>query len=422
MKRLAMVFALLALFATSASAISSGQGGYVYWSKYDSGASAYSLYRMEILADWTVSATPAIFDCVTHLGSGPGDFNIAKRNNLEVLDPRDQGGTGSLLLVANTNNTPADDGWGQPRDIVKEVPSTQAKSILCDGKVYYPGWTTVDMGKVVAAPANWMSPSNSISLAGVTTVAYNVHVLYDTDGSGAIEAVSSEGTKLDLFANPIDVEMGGDGHLYVFAGNYNSDKRIERVSSAGVSSTLFTIVKDSGDPSNPVKEAAEYGRAGACIAVGAGSDPIVYLMANDAAANTAIFALRDGSGDGVVDYANVLDTVEKVWASGDFGLTVNSGYGQDVEFYRNPDTGKQFLLFNSYYTSQGMMVVELADNGLMAVAGAMIATGAGLPEGYGSGFELDMNPAAAVPEPATLLLLGTGALGALGWMRRRRAQ
>jgi hypothetical protein len=66
---------------------------------------------------------------------------------------------------------------------------------------------------------------------------------------------------------------------------------------------------------------------------------------------------------------------------------------------------------------------EAPDNGL-AIASAKKAIPAVNPTtlgpNYYKGFELDMNPVAAIPEPATLLLFGTGALGALGWLRRRR--
>jgi hypothetical protein len=92
---------------------------------------------------------------------------------------------------------------------------------------------------------------------------------------------------------------------------------------------------------------------------------------------------------------------------------------QDIEFVAGP-AGHNFLLFKQSYGT-GACVLELADNGLAAVKdGVIIASGMRSDSYFLAGFEVDANPMAAIPEPATMMLLGTGALGALGWLRRRR--
>jgi hypothetical protein len=153
-----------------------------------------------------------------------------------------------------------------------------------------------------------------------------------------------------------------------------------------------------------------------------------------------IYALQDRTGDNIITWGTA-DIITKVWQNGQNGITISDKLqdgngtaiasqmaGEDIEFVMNPDNHVRTLIWNTF--AGEMWALNLADN---CLAGDPLGTGKRLfvvhqsptvstigPSGQYSGFEIDMNPSAAIPEPGTLLLLGTGALGALGWMRRRR--
>lgn len=117
----------------------------------------------------------------------------------------------------------------------------------------------------------------------------------------------------------------------------------------------------------------------------------------------------------------------------------SGSYWYDIEYTENAEGKKFLLIMNNQPYSQWsasndyLMVLELDDNGDFTGGndrakrieyegcaennlGGLTGWGA-----LGSEFEFDSNlKVAAVPEPATLLVLGTGILGALGWVRRRR--
>jgi len=423
MKKALLVLGLVALFAGPALAITGGYGGYIYWSATDTTSGAMSKYIMwqgEIDTGFVKVGAPVNFDNVAHNNTYVSWTAMQRRNNLEVFDPREDGGQGTLLQPAITNNTPPSSGYtgasyNVPWDIIKVDPSGPTQTNICDGRINVGGaWHTQWFGKALTAPDPWLqgTTSNGLSLATTTGIwSLYANALYDTNGDTTIDNTTNEGKRLLYVysgSTPLDVEMGDDGALY-----YSTSNSVKRMwvdaTGVGHEETILTV----GGALNPVG----FNSDGMGIAVGPGNNPIIYLMARDNETQLdTIFALRDSAGDA----DNLIDQVEWVWQRGNHGLNnLHSAninfYGEDVEYWENPDNGDKFLFANGY--SGYLFSLELYDNGLRSVDGVQIYGNNEGPKWSSGGFELDMNP---IPEPTTLLLLGSGVLGMIGYIRRRR--
>lgn len=460
MKKAILIIALVMVFGGSAFAISGGPGGYIYWSRADTETGAigdYKIYKLEIdeafqpvggATNGTVIATVPFIDNNT--------YNFGKEfryHGLEVFDPRDQGGLGRLTLPSIANHTPVNDAgsWGadrryQPWDIVQVNPSDASQTLLCDGRNYASStkWNTAAAERVLRAPDNWVpgTASNGLAFLVVDYMAgypnyQQMFYVYDANANGKIDDAESEGTYVHSPGGgiqPMDLEFCDDASLYYTRYLYHQADKIVRlwIGDGGVTHTnvYYSAGRDAygynvHDVKNPVWSAS-YGYG---LAVGPSASGLVYFFGMDNTLNPdtqlyvqrpAIFALHDGDGDNVVAYTNPLDDVVKIWRDTDFGINVDDIYGgHDLELYVNPDNGAMTLFASGY--NKKLFALELADNGLAALGVQLILSSGGPSQGYfAQGFEIDMNPGAAIPEPATLLLFGTGALGVLGHIRRQR--
>jgi hypothetical protein len=222
-----------------------GPGGYFYWNINN--GTTQELWRQQFDANWTAVGSAVNFDCLAQFNSyNTGQGGVYSYRNVEVLDPRASGGTGSLVLALHTDDCATRYWWWEDMMDIWKVTNptgTPTNSLLCGGRTGVGGWDTRDLGSVLPAPANWVpgTTSNGVSLVTSRTtnrVSYAVgsYYLHNASGSTLDCTSASEGFSLinsadfpnDYWSAPPvkDQEFGPDGALYrLIGGGINTINR-----------------------------------------------------------------------------------------------------------------------------------------------------------------------------------------------------
>ena len=442
-----LVCSLAVLAASSVWAAPVGPGGRLYVTRTSNGGAdcITQLLRIDVDTNWDVTTNyGAIASPLNNRGLNAGGY--LKVTSPEILHPRDLGGDGSVFLAGYFDNGD----------------HTRYNRITPDGTVslMHPG-----VGNDYGTSDGFANRTKS---TGGFDKSYGAAYVVDRTGqatgrAGSVACVSGNpyGANVWYDMNSNDVLTDpGDAWVYPFYDWSEYDDDLEIGGSPGngsVQDTMwfhgnyeihYTQYTGSADchtwaPNVNVKVFYNWQTAGTDmqylfrnngIAVGdtdGDGRTDVYALTTDPQLTAhnlgTIVRLADLDGDGNVD-CSTTDLCQIVYDSLTLTGTENDipNYGySDLELVQDPATGQWTLLFLQRGTTAAtgrIVALTLSDNGAFA-GGAdnfkVIADGLNAANFALYGLEFDADPA-AIPEPATLLLMGTGALGVLGYIRRRR--
>ena len=445
MKKLLLCVGLVVLFASSTWAAPVGPGGRIYFTKWASGGSVYDnqlyLMRIDVDTSWTLTAGGAnnVMSQVTSDSTGdPNQRTYEDMISPEIYRPRanaDGTATGDdgVVFLAHCPITFTEYQFTlvTPTGISSATQST----MFADNDLYYTSRSglVVDVGGDATGEPRGIYVGGDGSGRGVwNDVDGNDSLMDDCDTYVSNGWRTAQCADLEVGSKPDDDDDDPKCTVWSATGTtvYTKDYTGDGTSHS------WSSYDDPGGSNDSFYKASRVPDAdktnfGEGIAVGdtdGDGTPDLYWVDSD----DQIWRMADLSGNDYFDNSDI-DLMRVIYNDDTLDEAWNNVGGGDVELIRDPATGKWTLLVldggSSWSGIDGkIFAVELADNGDYAgTSDGVVVIATGIETGYrtdparlGYSYEDIEFDADLIPEPGTLLLIGTGLLGLVGYIRRRR--
>jgi len=451
-----------ALLASTGEAISSGPGGRLYQAgRYAvSGVNSIRLGSVAVDENWNVDWNTlwTVHGTVTDNAASAESAKKAYGCSPEIVSTTGGGSYATLVLGAHYNRTPLpQDSSRNTMDILRLTTSASGMSVsvLGDGKAYVHGTTGFTEGGVFAFPdrnGGFTGSASNYFVGAAVDDRYRYRIVSDTLADGdltddASDYVSAGDDEL-AYDGITDMEIHGSraycsvAYSESGAGEYTFRYLCyyRRETDGSLSRNYFYH-----DQSIDCVTGGTYRYYAGGLAVGEldGHEAAWGMCVVDNSTELVLFVDRNDDGDAMDSGEYALagynsDTVRGTWNDPQTG-----GYWTDLELITD-SKGKMFLLVQDTRDvddrGRAYLVMELADNGEYAGGADGVklilwekGSGDGTrgftysePTGWymmavsgNEAYNETEFDATQVPEPATVLLLGTAVLGALVHFRRK---